>query len=195
MKVQHCLLLCGFTLNVAAAAPVADDTEWMHLGGTAESQQFSGLDQINASNVASLGLLRYTDLPIKEGLVGNPLIKDGIAFESTPRGGAIAVDLASGALRWNFQPTFDYSDSSAVSMWSSHVTRGLGMDDEHVYTADGCYLFAIDRLSGVQAWVAKICDPRREIGDNAAPRTGAGKIFIGVENIERGSGRGYAAAF
>jgi PQQ-dependent dehydrogenase (methanol/ethanol family) len=178
-------------------APVADalTAEWTHLGGSANSQQYSPLTQINATDVGSLGLLRYTDLPVKEGLVGNPLIKDGVAYESAPRGGAVAVDLASGKLRWEFEPVFDYSDSSPISMWTSHVTRGLGMDAQHVYTADGCYLFAIDRSSGSEVWHTRICDPARDLGTNSAPRTGGGKVFVGVENIERGTGRGYAAAF
>jgi PQQ-dependent dehydrogenase (methanol/ethanol family) len=178
-----------------APAPDALTAEWMHLGGSANSQQFSPLTQINATDVGSLGLLRYTDLPVKEGLVGNPLIKDGVAYESTPRAGAVAVDLASGRLRWQFEPAFDYSDSSPISMWMSHVTRGLGMDAQHVYTADGCYLFAIDRSNGSQVWQTRMCDPALDLGTNSAPRTGGGKVFVGIENIERGTGRGYAAAF
>ena len=88
------------------------EIEWTHLGGTAQSLQYSPMAQINSSNIVSLGLLRHTDLPVKEGLVANPLIKDGVAYVSAPRGIAIAVELSSGKVLWMFEPVLDYSRSS-----------------------------------------------------------------------------------
>jgi quinohemoprotein ethanol dehydrogenase len=183
--------------GISADVPTSPDsrsTDWPFLGGTAQSQQYSSLTQIKPSNLTALGLLRYAELPVKEGLVGNALIRDGVAYESTPRGGAIAVDLASGKVLWNFEPALEYTNNSKLSMWTSHYTRGLGMDAEKVYTADGCFLFAVDRKSGTQRWQHRICDPTHDLGTSSAPRTGAGKVFVGIQNAEHGTGRGYALA-
>jgi len=190
------LVITALTAPISlGAAGNSAETEWMHLGGTAQSLQYSPLTQINSSNINSLGLLRYTDLPVKEGLVANPLIKDGVAYVSAPRGIAIAVDLRNGKVLWTFKPVLDYSQSSIQAIWTSHVNRGLGMDEQNVYTTAGCYLFAIDRKTGTRVWQSFVCDPTRDLGTNAAPRTGGNKVFVGVQNIERGTDRGYAVAF
>ena len=200
MRTRPLLLIVGL-LTVFVSPAIADErvnqqpSEWLHLGGSVNSQQFSPLKQIDASSIRSLGLLHYTNLPVKEGLVGNALIKDGIAYESAPRGGAVAVNLSTGQVLWSFVPTFDYSDSSVLTMWMSEITRGLGMDEQNVYTADGCYLFAVNRATGAERWNARICDPKSDLGTNSAPRTGGGKVFVGIQNLEHGTGRGYAAAF
>jgi quinohemoprotein ethanol dehydrogenase len=203
MKIRYSILVfawCISTLTFSSQLTLAETanvstTDWTHLGGTAQSLQYSPLTQINSSNINSLGLLRHAELPVKEGLVGNPLIKDGIAYLSAPRGIAIAVDLASAKVLWTFEPMLDYSGSSVQAIWTSHVNRGLGMDDQHIYTTAGCYLFAVERKAGRQVWQSFVCDPKRNLGTNAAPRTGGGKVFVGVQNIERGNERGYAVAF
>jgi PQQ-dependent dehydrogenase (methanol/ethanol family) len=201
MQARIVSVFTGLAIMVSTAAVsmgAASDgagTEWTHLGGTAQSLQYSPLRQINASNMGSVGLLRHTDLPVKEGLVANPLIKDGVAYVSAPRGIAIAVDLSSGKVLWTFEPALDYSRSSIQAIWTSHVNRGLGMDEQNVYTTAGCYLFAVDRKTGAQVWQSFVCDPTHYLGTNAAPRVGGGKVFVGVQNIERGTERGYAAAF
>jgi len=177
-----------------SASSEGNSTEWPFLGGGVESQQFSTLKQIDSTNVSVLGLLRYTNLPVKEGLVGNTLIKDEIAYQSTPRAGAIAVALRTGKVVWTFEPAFDYTNTSLLSMWTSHNTRGLGMDAERIFTANGCYLFAVDRRNGVQLWRTQICDPSRDRGTSSAPRVGGGKVFVGVQ-VGEAAGRGYAAAF
>jgi PQQ-dependent dehydrogenase (methanol/ethanol family) len=173
----------------------SNPAEWPYLGGNAESQQYGAVSQIDSSAVAKLGLLRYVNLPIKEGLVGNALIKEGIAYESGPRGAAVAVEIATGRLLWNFEPTLDYANNSMWSMWTSHNSRGLALDSDKVYTANGCSLFAVDRKSGSQVWKTQVCDPTRDLGTSSAPRIGGGKVFVGIGNAERGFDRSYAAAY
>lgn len=65
------VLLAGALLTQGATSAPA---EWTHLGGNAQSNQYSELDQIDSKSVTSLGLLWYSDLPIGEGLVGLSLI-------------------------------------------------------------------------------------------------------------------------
>ncbi len=73
------------------------DGEWAYLGGGPESHQYSPLNQINSQNIGRLGLLWYSDLPIPEGLVGNPLVKEGVVYSSwAPGDGVVATELADG---------------------------------------------------------------------------------------------------
>lgn len=193
------MLLSRIAILVAASACLpawADqNSDWPFLGGNWQSQQYFASDQINSQNIGSLGVLWYSDLPIKEGLVGNPLVRDGVVYQSVPRGGALATELATGKTLWTYGPPFDFTGYSVASMTVVHYTRGLGIDDKHVYLGAGCQLIALDRHSGTKVWESRVCDPASDSGIAAEPRVGAGKVFVGVTNFEYGTNRGFAAAF
>jgi quinohemoprotein ethanol dehydrogenase len=177
------------------AASLSKDDEWAYLGGGPESHQYSPLSQINSENIGRLGLLWYSDLPIPEGLIGNPLVKDGVVYQSGPWGRAVATDVVTGKTLWLFDPHLDLSHYTAAAAYIATVNRGLGMDEENVYIAAGCSLYAVDRKTGKQAWEAQICQPTDPLGANSSPRVGGGKVFVGVTNMQAGTDRGYAEAF
>ncbi len=191
--------ICLWTLLAFGISPLAsgsdESAEWGFLGGNPQSQQYGAIEQINSQNVGSLGLLWHSDLPVKEGLVGNPLVKDGVVYQSAPRGAAIATDVVTGKTLWTFLPDIDLTNYSQASMWAAHSTRGLGMDDDSVYTTGGCELYAVDRKTGKQRWHARACDPTKDVGIVPAPRVGGSKVFVGSNNAELGTNRGFAAAF
>jgi hypothetical protein len=56
-------------IDDAALANEMEDQDWLAYGRTYSEQRFSPLDQINASNVADLGVDWYLDLPEDRGLV------------------------------------------------------------------------------------------------------------------------------
>ena len=58
------------------------NTDWDLLGNSSNIQHHSNLEQINKSNIKDLGITWAVDLPTQDGLVGNPLIKDGRIFQS-----------------------------------------------------------------------------------------------------------------
>ncbi len=177
-----------------AAEPSSTD-EWSHLGGDVESHQYSSLTQITSQNVHSLGLLWYSNLPIPEGLIGNPLVKDGVVYQSGPWGRVVATDILTGKTLWTFDPHLDLSSYSARSAFTATINRGAGMDDDQIYATGGCSLFAMDRKTGKAVWQAKVCEPGQDLGADSAPRVGDGKVFVGITNMQSGTNRGYAAAF
>lgn len=179
---------------LAVAAEPSSTGEWTHLGGDPQSHQYSALTQINSQNVHSLGLLWYSNLPIPEGLIGNPLVKDGVVYQSGPWGRVVATDILSGRTRWAFDPHLDLSSYSAGSAFIATVNRGAGMDEDHVYATGGCSLYAIDRKTGTQVWEAQVCQPGQDLGADSSPRVGDGKVFVGVTNMQSGTNRGYAIA-
>ncbi len=129
-------------------ALAASNSDWPFLGGNPQSQQYYAGDQINSGNVGSLGVLWYADLPIKEGLVSNPLVRDGVIYQSVPRGGALATDVATGKTLWTYGPAFNFTGYSPASATVAHYTRGFGIDDEHLYIGAGCELIALNRRTG-----------------------------------------------
>lgn len=179
----------------AVAAPVKD-TNWTFLGGSPESQQHSTLNQINASNIDKLGLMWAADLPVIDGLVGNPLVRDGVVYQSAPLGIVMANSAKTGKLLWEFVADHDLSRASLTGMYGVNNNRGLAVDEKHVYATTGdCHVFALDRRNGKKLWEAKSCDPTGDYGIIMAPRIGGGKVFIGNNNHELGSERGFVDAF
>ena len=81
--------LVGLTCSAASHAQEGHEvrnTDWELIGNSAEIHQHSDLSQINRQNVSRLGLAWSADIPSVDGLVGNPLIKDGVIFQSGARG-------------------------------------------------------------------------------------------------------------
>src|SRR5262245_1755514 len=71
-------------------------SEWPLLGGNGEQWQYSPLDQINDRNVGRLVLAWYADMPVAEGLVGNPLVMGGVVYQGAPGGKIVANDVRTG---------------------------------------------------------------------------------------------------
>jgi PQQ-dependent dehydrogenase (methanol/ethanol family) len=181
----------------AAAESAASATEWPLLGGNSDQWQYSSLADINEQTVKRLGLAWVADFPIQSGLTGNPLVADGIVYDGAPGGKIFAHDVRTGKEVWRFTPELPYpEDTSLVSFWATHFNRGLAIDKERAFISTGdCRLFAVDRKSGKRLWQTLSCDPKTDLGIEAAPRVGGGKVFVGNTNCERGTARGFVDAF
>ena len=186
------LLPAAFAL---AAAPPGD-TDWSLLGNSPEMQHHSDLDQINTGTVARLGLVWSVDLPTRDGLVGNPLIKDGRIFQSGSHSQVFAHDLRTGELLWTHEPLKSARTGSMAEAIGMRTNRGVALHDDLaiVATAD-CRLVAIDQKTGVARWDAQACDVAQGYNITGAPRVGAGKVFIGNACEDSGSNRGHVNAF
>jgi quinohemoprotein ethanol dehydrogenase len=170
--------------------------EWPLLGGDFNQSQHSTSSQINDRNAHQLGLAWYADIPSGDGLVGNPLVKDGVIYQSGPMGQIFANDARTGKLLWTFVPEIKISPrQSYTAFYSLHFTRGLALEGDNVIKAWNCQILAVSRKTGQQVWAADSCDPAQEIGITGAPRVGGGKVFIGNTGGDRGKDRGFVDAF
>jgi PQQ-dependent dehydrogenase (methanol/ethanol family) len=177
------------TLSVAAGA------EWRHLGGNSQQWQHSSLTQINDQTVGRLSLAWVAEIPSGDGLVGNPLIADGVVYQSGPPGRIYANDVRTGKELWVFNPELDISPKQSMTgFWTLHVNRGLALDGDKLFVASNCRILAVDRNSGHQVWAAQSCDPTQDYGITGAPRVGGGKVFIGNSGGEE-LARGFVDAF
>lgn len=182
----------------AAAAPRSgsESSEWRLLGGNADVWHHSPLQQINDRNVQQLGLAWMAEIPSQDGLTGNPLVADGVVYQSGPLGRIYANDVRSGKLLWQFAPEINYDDLSTSAMFALPRNRGLALLDDHVFVASGdCRLFAVNRRTGKQVWEVTSCDMTKGYGITQAPRVGDGKVFIGNGCGDTGVERGYVDAF
>jgi quinohemoprotein ethanol dehydrogenase len=132
-------------LALAAAVQTAD---WpLHnydLAGT----RFSPLDQITASNVASLAPRWLFQTGVIDGVSNQttPVVADGMMYVTDPRGSVYALDAAEGQLKW----TFDVTDRIGGGAKAGYIFRNRGVcyADGVVYTAAGSFLFALDAKTG-----------------------------------------------
>jgi quinoprotein glucose dehydrogenase len=115
-----------------ATIAVAADGGWSSYGGDAGGTRYSALKQVTRENVANLkpvwtyhtgALEPKTDLNQKAAFEATPILLEGTLFLSTPFNKVIALDPASGAERWTFDPQVkrddDYSEvtSRGVAAW------------------------------------------------------------------------------
>ena len=205
------LIICGTLSSLAGQKPVAgtakradvDDARivhadqepgnWMSHGRTYTEQRFSPLKQINDRNAADLGLAWYYDLDTSRGQEATPLVIDGAMYFTSAWSKAYALDAATGALRWSYDP-------KVLPEWAANaccdvVNRGVAIWKGKVYfgTLDG-RLIALDAASGKLIWETLTIDRQFRYTITGAPRIAKGKVIIGNGGAEMGV-RGYVSAY
>lgn len=167
--------------------------EWMAPGRTYGEQRFSPLDQINAGNVAGLGLAWYADLAVDRGVEASPLMVDGILYNIEPWNVTVAYDAASGKELWRYDPQVD-RDKGRLACCDI-VTRGVAAWKGKIIlaTLDG-RLIAVDGKTGKPVWSVDTLEPVWPYTITGAPRVFDGKVLIGNAGAE-GAARGYVTAY
>ena len=191
------VLLAVGALYGCSSYKVSDptNTDWEWLGNSAEMQHHADLTTINADNVGELELAWSVDMPHVDGLVGNPLIKDGVIYQGGPSGAIFANDVKTGKLLWSYEDTADFSKTSLSGYWGRRMNRGVALSDGKVIITTGdCRLVAVDQKTGRKTWEAQSCDSTQMYGISAAPRVGAGLVFTGNACMDSGTTRGFVDA-
>ena len=133
------LLLTGTT----AAA------DWPHYGGGPDQTRFSPLAQIDTTNVASLKVAWTYDtgdaFPGSE-MQCQPVVAHGVLYAASPKLRVFALDAATGALKWSFEP-----DTGAARPTRTRI-RGLMYwergAERRLYFAARHWLYALDARTG-----------------------------------------------
>lgn len=173
------------------------NTDWAVLGNGDDAQFHSDLKQIDRGNATELGLAWVGEIPTEDGLVGNPLVKDGLVFQSGGLGRVYASDVRTGELVWRYEPEHDFSKMDFNALWTVRINRGAALTDKHVIVGTyDCKVIAFDQKTGQKAWEVPSCDtkPGSLEGITGAPRVGGGKIFVGNHCGESGLLRGFVEA-
>ena len=86
------------------ANAAAEPGNWMTHGGTYAEQRYANLDQINSGNVGKLGLAWSYELDTNRGQEATPLVIDGTMYTTTAWSKVVALDAATGKVKWSYDP-------------------------------------------------------------------------------------------
>jgi quinohemoprotein ethanol dehydrogenase len=187
-------------LLIAACSPqrspemkiTADD--WAGTGGDAGKSHHSALTDINASNIASLGLAWQADLGTNRVLEATPIVIDGVMYTSGVAGRAYAFDAATGKELWRFEPEVDMQVNRTVCC--DMANRGVAVARGKVFVATlDAQLYALDAKTGKVLWKADTVDDKtRGVNSTGAPEVAGDVVIIGNGGAEYDT-RGYVSAF
>src|ERR1700729_4076255 len=102
------LVLSFFALCCFSQTPAQQGNSWPVFGGGPDNIHYSTLDQINRENVHSLQIawtFDTGDQHPKSEMECNPIVVDGGLYATTPNGDVVALDAATGDLRWRYDAT------------------------------------------------------------------------------------------
>ncbi|KAB7648629.1 PQQ-dependent dehydrogenase, methanol/ethanol family [Polymorphobacter fuscus] len=175
------------------ANAAAEPGNWMTHGGTYAEQRYADLDQINTGNVGQLGLAWSHELDSNRGQEATPLIIDGTMYTTTAWSKVVALDAATGAVKWTYDPQVPKDRGHAACC--DVVNRGLAAYDGKLFLGalDG-RLIALDAATGKPVWTTQTFDKSQPYTITGAPRVVKGKVIIGNGGAELGV-RGYVTAY
>jgi quinoprotein glucose dehydrogenase len=125
--------------DVAATPPTA---EWRVYGGSNASDRYSPLAEITPANVDQLEEAWRFDTGETGGFQVNPIVVHGVLYSPTPNHRVVALDAATGRLKWTFDSTLESrGPNRGVTWWESGHERRL-------FVAADQYLYALDAATG-----------------------------------------------
>jgi PQQ-dependent dehydrogenase (methanol/ethanol family) len=169
--------------------------EWLSYGFTPQETRYSPLSQINASNVARLGLAwSYEVGPGGGGQEATPLVHNGVIFSTTQWSVVFAVDARTHKEKWRWDPEVNQA-AIRQKICCGVVHRGIAIYDGKIIAPaiDG-RLFGLDEETGKPVWEARVAYPQDNYTITIAPRIAKGKAIVGVSGADYPV-RGFIAAF
>ena len=173
--------------------PVTAD-DWPSYGRDAAEQRFSPLTQIDAGNVARLGVAWSYAMRDGRGVEATPIMVGGVLYVTSAWSIVYALDARTGRELWVFDPKVDRSVGAKTCC--DAVNRGVAYADGRIFVGalDG-RLIAIDAKSGRALWQTQtIDDPGQPYVITGAPRVAKGLVLIGNSGADLGV-RGYVGAY
>ena len=152
---------------------------------TSVTSGYSALKRITPANIRRLGGAWMVH--VLDGTPGNmqatPVVVNGVMYVAVPGGGVIALNAATGALKWKHEPLPNVGRG---------VNRGVTVADGKVFSSGGDNtIVALDAKDGSQLWTAHVGEHG---STQAAPIYHDGLVYSGVSGGEAGV-RGFFGAF
>jgi len=199
------VVLLGAALSATAQprSPTVDDAALIAAGRTADTwltygrdyaeTRFSPLDDIDAQNVARLGLAWSYDTGALRGLEATPLVANGVLYATTSWSDVFALDARTGARLWKWEARANRVRGAKACC--DVVNRGVALYDGKIYVGivDG-RLAALDAATGKPVWDVQTTPVDEPYTITGAPRVVDGKVIIGNGGAELGV-RGYVSAY
>jgi quinoprotein glucose dehydrogenase len=142
------------TLLLALLVSSLSAQTWSTYGGSPDNTHYSALTQINRDNVTQLKVAwtydSHDEFPGSE-IECNPIVVNGILYATTPKLRVVALDAATGALKWSFDP----NDGARVV--TKMRNRGVTYSGGHIFFVSRQYFYSLDAATGL---------PDKAFGDN-----------------------------
>jgi quinoprotein glucose dehydrogenase len=136
-------------LAVVLLASVSLSADWPYYGGAQDHGRYSALTQITPENVRALRVAwTYDTGDAFEGseMQCQPVIARGVLYAASPKLRVFALDAATGAHQWSFNPDPDATRPSRTRIRGlMYWERG---DDRRIYFAARHWLYALDARTG-----------------------------------------------
>lgn len=149
---------------LTAPAGAAATSDWPTYGGNQFNQRFSGLTQINTTNVAGLkgACVFHTNVDPKllpaSSFEGSPVVVNGIMYLSGPQDQVFAIDAATCHEIWHYKP--DLLGISLLPLCCGQINRGVAVGDGKVFIAQlDATLVALDARGGNVLWQVQVASP------------------------------------
>jgi quinoprotein glucose dehydrogenase len=120
-------------------------SDWAVYGGNAQSTRYSALTQITRKNVAKLKVAWTYDTGdafANSEMQCNPIVVKGVLYATTPKLRTIALDAATGAVRWSFDPF------AAEKVIGKSRNRGVTYWNGQIFVVARNWLYALDAGTG-----------------------------------------------
>jgi quinohemoprotein ethanol dehydrogenase len=171
--------------SAALVQPPRDS--WPTNGGNILNQRYSPLILIDRQNVAQLKGVWRTHLngsgvgPQFSGSA-QPIIHDGRAYLITGANDVFALDVASGAILWQYAARLDPAISTICCGWTN---RGVGMGEGRLFfgALDG-RLVALDSRTGQELWSVQAERWQDGYSITSAPLYYDGMVITGFAGAE-----------
>ncbi len=156
-KFLICLSAIILTLQSCSREGDKRFTTWRVTGGSKENTRYSTLTQIDTTNVSQLTMAwKYSsgdkDTVNNSQIQCNPIIVDGVLYGTSPQLKLLAIDAATGNLKWVFDPQAEKSDMASFVRFILNNNRGVtyweDKEDKRILYTVGASLFAINAADG-----------------------------------------------
>ncbi len=145
------ILLFGATAFRAHDKTADEHRGWTMYGGGPENIHYSSLKQINRKNVSKLQVawsFDSGDAYSGSEMECNPIVVNGVLYATTPKLRVIALDAATGKLKWSFDPNQEHRVLSkmrnrGVTYWDGGPNGG-----KRIFFASRQYMYALDAETG-----------------------------------------------
>ena len=202
------LLIAGFALLVACSnssssttanasagpdsqsllAASQDDADWPIPGKTYEGNRYTGLTQIDKSNVATLRKAWTSEIVDNGEQESSPVAWQGKLYIVTPHDNVLAFNGINGKLLWQFpyEPAY-------VLLFA--VNRGAGLADGKVFLGtQDCHVIALDANTGKRVWNVVGCRDNTNSWYSMAAYPYKGSVLLATAGGDNGN-RGLLSAF
>jgi PQQ-dependent dehydrogenase (methanol/ethanol family) len=186
---EAALFLCALCLFVATSSAQAetDDGQWPMPAKNFASTRYSGLEEINTTNVSKLKVAWTFSTGVDRGQEAAPIVVSNLMFIVTPYPNFVyALDLTKpGSVKWKYEPKPEEAAQGVACC--DVVNRGACYADGKVFfnTLDGNTI-ALDAQTGKELWKTKLGDVNKGETITMAPLVVKNKVLVGNSGGEFG---------